>query len=128
LCQGSCTAHLMHCHVLGLRLETAPHPIFGPLWASCSLTIPFPSSLLCFSLLSQIDTIRLTHAHPLQMDVTFLGAQARNSHNSKRNAQALCTVSRATYMSHLLSLLFNRCLTVQIISKTTNIFQTFWHF
>ena len=37
--QGSCTAHLMHHRVPGLRLETAPCPIFGPMWASRSLTI-----------------------------------------------------------------------------------------
>ena len=77
---GSCTAHLVQYHFPGVRLETAPHPIFGARRGLRAHLLYKPSysclapilSLSPIPSLSRVSvryfTIQPTHARPSQMD------------------------------------------------------------
>ena len=72
----SCTAQLMHHYFPGLRLETAPYPIFGPLCGPRAHLLSMFHvyySYVFYLLISPVSarylTIGLTHPHPLLMDV-----------------------------------------------------------
>ena len=71
----SCTAQLMHHYFPGLRLETAPHPIFGPLRGPRARLLSmfhvyysYSFYLLISPVLVRYLTIGLTHPRALLMD------------------------------------------------------------
>ena len=75
---GSCTAHLVQYHFPGVRLETAPHPIFGARRGLRAHVLYKPSysclaPILSFSPIPSLShvsvryfTIQLTYARPSQ--------------------------------------------------------------
>jgi hypothetical protein len=67
-CRGSCTAHLMHRCVPGLRLEMAPYPSFGPPLTYCTIPILFLSPTL-FSLLLSLSQYDMIDSHLILMSI-----------------------------------------------------------